>query len=261
MESYPNERQISYAPTETADLYPESDGKPMADTDLHYKWIVWLRQVLEGHFAQNPEVYISGNIMMYDIEGPLRTAVSPDILISFGIGRKQRRTYKVWEEGKAPDFVMEFSSKRTYRNDLEGKVAHYTAMGIPEYFLYDVDRRYLPTPLMGFRLVEGAYIEVSPNVDGRLCSEVLNLNFHLLDDGLGVYAPDAEKWLQTPAEAAAARAEQAETRAEQEAARAEQAEERAEQAETRVQHEAEARQKAEAEALRLQEELARLKTR
>ncbi len=254
MESYPNVRQMPYAPTETADLYPESDGKPMADTDLHIRWIIWLRQVLEGHFAQKPEVYISGNIMMYDIEGPLRTAVSPDILVSFGIGQKHRRTYKVWEEGKAPDFVMEFSSRRTYRNDLEGKVAHYAAMGIPEYFLYDVDRRYLPTPLMGFRLVEGAYIEVSPDVDGGLRSEVLKLNFHLRDNGLGVYAPDAGEWLQTPADAAKARAEQAETRAEQ-------AETRAEQAETRVQHEAEARQKAEAEAAQLREELARLKTR
>ena len=240
MESYPNVHQTPYAPIETADLYPESDGKPIVDTDLHIQWIIWLRQVLEGHFAQRPDVYISGNIMMYDIEGPLRTAVSPDILVSFGIGRKDRRTYKVWEEGKAPDFVMEFSSKRTYQNDLEGKVAHYAAMRIPEYFLYDVDRRYLPTPLMGFRLVEDAYIKVSPDVDGGLRSEVLNLNFHLLDDGLGVYAPGAGNWLQTPAEAATARAEQAETR---------------------VQHEAEARQNAEAEASRLREELARLKTR
>ncbi len=246
MENYPNVCQMPYAPTETADLYPESDGKPMADTDLHIQWIIWLRQVLEGHFAQRPDVYISGNIMMYDIEGPLRTAVSPDILVSFGVGQKDRRTYKVWEEGKAPDFVMEFSSKRTYQNDLEGKVAHYAAIGIPEYFLYDVDRRYLPTPLMGFRLVEDAYIEVFSNVDGGLRSEVLNLNFHLLDDGLGVYEPVAGKWLQTPAEAATVRAEQAEVRAEQ--------------AETRVQHEAEARQKAEAEAARLREELARLKT-
>lgn len=232
MESYPDVRQMPYAPTETADLYPESDGKPMADTDLHIRWIIWLRQVLEGHFAQKPEVYISGNIMMYDIEGPLRTAVSPDILVSFGIGQKDRRTYKVWEEGKAPDFVMEFSSKRTYQNDLERKVVHYAAMGIPEYFLYDVDRRYLPSPLMGYQLVEDTYIKVSPAVDGGLRSEVLNLNFHLRDNGLGVYDPDAGKWLLTPAEAATERAEQAEMRAEQ----------------------------AEAEASRLQEELARLKT-
>lgn len=233
MESYPNVRQMPYAPTETSDLYPESDGKPMADTDLHIEWIIWLRQVLEGHFVDRPEVYISGNIMMYDIEGPLRTAVSPDILVSFGIGRKQRRTYKVWEEGKAPDFVMEFSSKRTYRNDLDWKVTHYASMGIPEYFLYDVDRRYLPKPLMGFRLVENTYVEIPSDVDGGLCSEVLNLNFHIRDDGLGVYDPVDGKWVQTPADAATERAEQAEERAEQ----------------------------AEAENQRLREEIERLKAR
>ncbi|RKU29672.1 hypothetical protein C6497_05900 [Candidatus Poribacteria bacterium] len=246
MEKHSNGRQIPFAPTETADLYPESDGKPMAETDLHIQWIIWLRQVLEGYFRQTPDVYLSGNIMMYDIEGPLRTAVSPDILVSFGIGKKARRTYKVWEEGKPPDFVMEFSSKRSYQNDLEGKVAHYAEMGIPEYFLYDVDRRYLPTPLMGFRLVEDAYIEVDPDDDGGLYSEILNLNFHLLDDGIGVYAPDEGVWLQSPADAAIVRAEHAETRAEQ--------------AETRAELEAEARQKAEEEILRLQEEITRLKS-
>ena len=35
METAPNVRQIPYAPTEiTEDLYPESDGKPIADSDL-----------------------------------------------------------------------------------------------------------------------------------------------------------------------------------------------------------------------------------
>ncbi len=252
METYPNVHKIPYAPTETADLYPESDGKPMADTDHHIKWILWTRQVLEWRFAQNPNVYISGNIMMYDIEGPLRTAVSPDILVSFGVGKKERRTYKVWEEGKAPDFVMEFSSKRTYRNDLEWKVEHYASMGIPEYFLYDVDRRYLPTPLMGYRLVEGTYIDVAVAADDVLHSEVLNLSFHLLDDGFGLYDPDTRQWLQTSAEAATDRAEQAEDRAQKEI-------EAREKAEDRAQKEIEAREKAEAEVKRLQEEIARLK--
>ena len=36
METYPNARHIPYAPTETADLYPESDGKPMAETEISY---------------------------------------------------------------------------------------------------------------------------------------------------------------------------------------------------------------------------------
>lgn len=236
METTANARHTPYAPTETSDLYPESDGKPMADTDLHLYWIMRIREMLQTHLAQDPGVYLSGNIMMYDIEGPARTAVSPDILVAFGLGQKFRRTYKVWEEGKPPDFVMEFSSKRTYQNDLAEKMAHYARMEIPEYFLYDPDRRYLPSPLLGFRLVEGVYVEIPPSIDTGIRSEVLTLDFRLLEEGLRLYDPRAEQWLQTSTERAQHEAE-------------------------RAQHEAAARQKAEAEVARLQAELTRLKKR
>ena len=243
MQTYPNSRHIPYAPTETADLYPESDGKPMAETDMHAVAIIDLRQRFDGFFADNPDTYVSGTLMMYDIEGPGRTAVSPDILVSFGIGKKLRRTYKVWEEGKPPDFVMEFSSKGTFRNDLGHKKAHYASMGIPEYFLCDIDRRYLPTPLMGFRLKDGTYERIPENIDGSVSSLTLGVSFHLLDEGLAVYDEATGHWLQTPAEAAEAAAQ----RAEQEAAARE--------------RETAAREQAEAEVSRLQEEIERLKAR
>ena len=202
-----NVRHIPYAPTETTDLYPESDGKPMADTDLHLYWIKRVQDMIETFLSQNPEAYISGNIMMYDREGPARTAVSPDIFVAFGLGKKFRRTYKVWEEGKPPDFVMEFSSRRTYRNNLAEKRAHYARMNIPEYFLYDPDRRYLPSPLMGFRLVEGAYVEIAPDADGGIPSEILGISFHLTAEGLALHDPVSEQWLQTRAEKAEAEVE------------------------------------------------------
>ena len=236
METYPNSRRIPYAPTEIADLYPESDGKPMAETDMHAVAIINLRQRFDRFFAANPGTYVSGTIMMYDIEGPGRTAVSPDILVSFGIGKKLRRTYKVWEEGKPPDFVMEFSSKGTFQNDLGHKKAHYASMGVPEYFLCDIDRRYLPTPLMGFRLKDGAYERIPENADGSISSVTLGVSFQMLDEGLVVYDEATGERLPTPAEAA----EAAEQRAEQEAA---------------------ARAEAEAETSRLREEIERLKAR
>ena len=207
MNTSTNKHNVPYAPTETTDLYPESDGKPMADTDLHLYWIKRIQDMIKTYFSQNPEVYISGNIMMYDIEGPMRTAVSPDILVAFGLGRKFRRTYKVWEEGKPPDFVMEFSSQRTYRNDLDEKMALYARMNIPDYFLYDPDRRHLPSPLMGFRLVAGTYVEIAPDSDGGIRSEILDLNFHLTEDGLTLYNPRAQEWLQTRVEKAEAEVE------------------------------------------------------
>lgn len=210
MATVPNTLPTSYAQTEVADLFPESDGKPMAETDFHIDAILRMREILRSFFAEMLDVYVSGNLMMYYEDGHPPKAVSPDILVSFGVSKKDRRTYKIWEEGKSPDFVVEFSSKGTFQNDLDTKMDLYAKIGISEYFLYDVDRCYLPSPLMGFRLVGGEYVEILPNAEGGIPSETLGLDFHLLAEGFGVYDSIAGKWLQTPAEAAEERAEQAE---------------------------------------------------
>ena len=231
METFRNTLPISYAPTETADLYPESNGKPLAETDLHIEAIIQMRSRFRNYYRDIPDVYISGNLMMYYEDGRPPKAVSPDLLISFGVGKKPRRTYKIWEEGKPPDFVVEFSSKGTVQNDLNHKMELYAKLGIPEYFLCDVDRRYLPAPLMGFRLIDGEYVEIAPNADGGISSETLGLDFHLLDDGFRIYDPEKREWLETLEEAANSRAERDRERAE----------------------------RAEIELARLREELARLK--
>ncbi|MXV73368.1 Uma2 family endonuclease [Candidatus Poribacteria bacterium] len=163
MESYPNGLKIPYAPTDATDLYPETDGQPMAASDLHREILIWLLQSLESYFAPKSEVYVSGDILTHYTEGDPRAVVAPDVLVAFGVGQKKRLTYKVWEEGKAPDFVMEFSSKSTYQTDLTNKVDLYAALGIPEYFLYDAEGIYLPSPLMGFQLVDGAYVPIQEN--------------------------------------------------------------------------------------------------
>ncbi len=235
------------APTETADLYPESDGKPMAETERHFRELIKNMSRIETHLAHLPDAYVMGDMMMYYEEGNPRKSISPDIFVAFGIGKKERRIYKIWEEGKPPDFVLEFASRGTYRNDLTGKVQLYASIGIPEYFLYDVDRRYLPTPLMGFRLVGGDYVEISPLANGGIPSATLGLEFHLLDDTFGIYDPETQEWLKTAAEDAEDRAEGAEIRAED--------------AEDRANQEANARHEAETEVARLQAELERLKAR
>jgi Uma2 family endonuclease len=268
MATYPNRDQIPYVPTDAAELYPETDGKPMAATDLHRALLIWTLQALEAHFSRVPGVYISGDIMMYDVEGPHRTAVSPDVLVAFGIGNKKRRTYKIWEEGKSPDFVMEFTSESTFENDLTSKMEIYARLGIGDYFLYDAEGLYLPSQLMGFELINGAYVNIPAGAEDGIRSSVLDLDFHLRGEHLGIYSPAAGEWIQTAAEAAEARAQQEanarqeETaRAETAEARAETAEARAETAEARAQQEANARQQAEAEAAQLREQLARLQAR
>ena len=236
--AHPNTLPLPYAPADTPDVYPESDGKPMAETERHFREILKNFTLIETHFAHIPDVYVLGDMMMYYEEGNPRKSISPDIFVAFGIGRKERRIYKIWEEGKPPDFVLEFASRGTYRNDLTGKKRLYAEIGIQEYFLYDVDGPYLPTPLMGFRLVGGDYVEIPVSANGGILSVTLGLEFHLFADGFGIYDPESQEWLKTAAEAAIERAEDAEERADREA---------------------DARHIAEAEVARLQEELERLK--
>ncbi len=254
MATYTKKSSIPSAPTDAEIFYPEEDGKPMAVSDLHRQILIRTLQAFDEHFADRPEVYVSGDILMYYVEGDPRKSISPDVLVAFGLGKKRRGNYKVWEEGKVPDFVMEFSSKTTYRNDLRHKKDLYALLRIQDYFLYDAEGLYLPAPLMGFTLVEDAYTPIPTGVDGSLHSSALDLDFHVGDVGLGLYDPAAEAWLQTPAESALARAETAE-------ARAETAETRAETAETRAEQEAAARQQVEEEAAQLRAELARLQAR
>ena len=238
-ESHATSPQIRYAPTsETNVFYPESDGKPMAETERHRDLLINTLLTFQAYFQDIPDVCVSGNMMMYYVEGNPRKSISPDIFVTFGVGRKERRTYRIWEEGKPPDFVLEFSSGNTYRNDLGDKKALYAEIGIGEYFLYDPERRYLPAPLLGFMRADSDYIPIPPETDGSVFSATLGLAVRLRGDSLGFYDPVSERWLQTPAEIAI-------TRAEQEAARAEQ--------------EAVARREAEAEVARLQAEIERLK--
>ncbi len=254
MHTHTNRRDISYAPTDTADLYPDTDGKPMAASDLHLEILIWLIQALREHFADMPDTYVSGDILTYYTEGNPRDVVAPDVLVAFGIGQNRRHTYKVWEEGKVPDFVMEFSSKTTYRNDLTDKKALYAALGISNYLLYDAESLYLSPPLMGFRLVAGVYVPIEPADDGGIHSDVIGLDFVIQENHLRVYDPMGGEWLQTPAEMQAARADREAIARQQQHARAETAEARAETAEARA-------ETAEAEVERLREQLARLQAR
>ena len=210
MNTYTNKHNMPYAPTDTADLYPDTNGQPMAASDLHLEILIRLLQALRAYFSEMPDVYVSGDILTYYTEGDPRAVFAPDVLVAFGIGQKQRHTYKVWEEGKLPDFVMEFSSKTTYQNDLTDKMELYAALGIPNYLLYDAEALYLPSPLMGFQLVKSVYVPILPGVDGSIHSDILGLDFHIRERRLEVYDPVSEQWLQTPAEIAEARAETAE---------------------------------------------------
>ena len=116
---------ITLTRKDTSIEYPTSDGKPMAETDFHYLLIVALRQMLDFHFADEPMVYVSGNLLMYYVRGNKRKHVSPDVFVVKGVKKKKRLYYLTWAERKTPNAIIEVTSKSTRKEDTDTKFVLY----------------------------------------------------------------------------------------------------------------------------------------
>lgn len=212
--------------------YPDSDGKPMAETDFQRIPLTYAVEVLDLYFADRPDVYVSGNILVYYEPGQPTQCVAPDVMVTLGIPKGRRRVYKVWEEGKAPDFVLEITSKSTRTEDQGPKRGLYAYLGVREYCLYDPTGDYLDPVLQGWRL-NGPNYDPLPlqalNGTLALYSETLGLELRAEGRGeLRFYDPKMGQRLLSRQEAEVARldaerraveAEERATRAEAEAAR------------------------------------------
>jgi Uma2 family endonuclease len=164
-------------PTRSAEqiYYPESDGKPMAETDVHRQAMSDTIAVLTTFFRSRPDVYVSGNLLFYYEEGDPSKVVAPDTFVVFGVPKGLRRTYKLWEERQAPAVVIEFTSRKTARQDRGSKRMLYLSLGVQEYYLFDPLEEYLDPPLQGFRLVEDDYVPIPADHVGALESAALGL--------------------------------------------------------------------------------------
>ncbi len=263
------------APVAAAVDYPSSDGKPMAESDFQLHPLIYAVDRLRRYFRNDPDVYVSGNLLIYYDEGPDRKSVAPDVFVVFGARDVKRSSYFLWKEPKAPDFVLEITSKSTWREDQE-KRRLYRRLGVREYCQYDPTRDYLDPPLQGLTLVGRDYepLPVRELADGTLAlrSEVLGLElrvqvaeerlrFH--DPQTGEDLPDlAETDDQLLQEAAARRAAEDRVRQEtaarrQEAAARQEAEARLRQETAARRREAAARQAAEARLAELEALLSR----
>jgi Uma2 family endonuclease len=246
------------APTNQRIDYPERDGKPVGETDVHRDELVDLVAALKEYFRHAADVYISGNLMFYYEEGIPSSVVSPDVFVVKGVAKKRRRIYKLWEEQVPPTVVIELSSRSTRLEDLGNKKYLYAMLGVQEYYLFDPLEEYLHPPFQGYQLHEGDYIQMAPNADGRLYSAALDLQLGREGSHLVLLTGDGNQRLLSPAEEAAARrAAQAQVAEEAAARRAAQAQVAEEAAARRAAEERAAELATEVE--RLREELARLR--
>ena len=167
-------------PAPPAVEYPCSDGQPLAESDFQLEPIVYAITTLRMHFHPRKRAYVAGDMFVYYEEGNPRAVVAPDVFVVVGAPVRKRHSYKLWEEPKAPDFILEVTSRSTRNEDQGRKREVYASLGVGEYWLFDPTGDYLTPRLQGLWLHEGEYRSLPsvPTVNGGLLlhSEALGLD-------------------------------------------------------------------------------------
>ena len=264
-------------PAEDSVEYPSEDGIPMATSDLHALRMMECYRMLAHWFRGRLDIYISFDLLVYYVQGDNAASVAPDVFVSFGVPKRARPNYKVWEEGKPPDVVWEFGPPSSIKGDAREKKEKYRRMGVREYWLVDLDGEYHDRRVHGFELVNGEYVELpwdeGPDGTVTVWSPALQLEQRCMDGQLRFWERKTEKYLELPEEEAEFRAEseaqarresdrvreQAEERAESEAQARRESDQAREQAEARAESEAQARKVEMRKRKALEAEVAELK--
>ena len=187
--------------------YPSSDGKPVAESDVHISCLLHTREDLKLYFGNRPDVYVAGNLLIYYEENNVKARVAPDVFVVMGVASHDRTSYLLWEEGKAPDFVLEITSRGTRKEDQGKKRELYRRLRVTEYWQYDPKGEWLAPPLRGTELVAGEYRELPARelADGTLAmmSTVLGLELRSGASGLRFHDPVMGRHIPTRTETVA----------------------------------------------------------
>ncbi|MCY3954071.1 MAG: Uma2 family endonuclease [bacterium] len=213
--------------------YPATPSVP--DSDLHSLVRYLTYGALREHFAGHPDCFVGQDLNIYYRRHPRRASVAPDVFVCYGVHSgdlELAASYRLWDVGAPPAFVLEITSENTYPADLEEKPAKYLEMGVEEYWRLDPTGGDFYTPILqGDRRTGDTWeaIAVDDDGNGGLCghSGVLNLDLCAQAHQLRLRDPRTGNWIPDPIEmrhqrdhlresrdAAEARAEAAEARAE-----------------------------------------------
>jgi len=177
-------------PDQPADItYPDSDGLPMADNTRQFRYIVMIQGGIAALFADDPDVFVAGDLLWYPVEGDNRTRAAPDTMVAFGRPPGDRGSYMQWREDNiAPQVVFEVLSPGNTSSEMSRKFGFYQQYGVEEYYIYDPDRG----TLSGW-LRQGDRLEQIPQMEGWI-SPRLGIRFSLEGTELALYRPDGRRF-------------------------------------------------------------------
>ena len=122
-------------------IYPDSDGKPMAENTLQYRWIVTIKEGIDRVYRPDPNVFVAGDLLWYPVEGDPKIRMAPDTLVAFGRPKGDRGSYIQFREGGiAPQVVFEVLSPGNRPKEMTEKFQFYQKYEVEEYYIYDPDR-------------------------------------------------------------------------------------------------------------------------
>jgi Uma2 family endonuclease len=171
--------------TSTDVVYPDSDGKLMADNTKQFRWIVAIEQNLEWLYRDNAEVFVAGDLLWYPVEGSNRLRIAPDTMVVFGRTKADRGSYQQWREGNIPpQVVFEILSSGNTLREMDRKLLFYNTYGVEEYYLYDPERN----RLAGWVRSEEGLLDRIESMTGWV-SPRLGVKFELGEE-LQLYRPD-----------------------------------------------------------------------
>ena len=165
----------------------------MPESEVHFPLLAYWHAALYAHYRRlgRRVCVLADMLLLVEAESPSATVV-PDVMVIFDREPGDRTSYKPWEEGKAPDLVLEVLSAATWRTDVYSKPSLYADLGVREYWTFDPRRiRQDAPPLEGWQLARrGGHRKPLPQSIGRWHSPLLGLD--LVPEGRHL-------WLQDPA--------------------------------------------------------------
>ena len=170
-------------------IYPDSDGQPMANNTEQFRWILVIQQNLDWLFADNPDVFVAGDLFWYPIEGKNYIVNAPDVMVVFGRPKGKRGSYLQWQENHiAPQVVFEILSPSNSQTEMERKLIFYERHGVEEYYIYNPQNN----QLRGWLKTEDG-LDVISEIENWV-SPRLGIKFDLSGEELQIYRPDGNKF-------------------------------------------------------------------
>ena len=191
-------QQLQFLSIEEELLYPDSDGKPLADNTTQLRLIFTIKGGLDALFKDRDDVFVAADLLWYPVQltqaeiradkKPKKQA--PDVMVVFGRPKGDRGSYMQWKEDNiAPQVAFEILSPGNKKKDMDVKFKFYQQHGIQEYYLYNPKKN----RLQGW-LRKGKKLEEISQMEGWK-SPLLGIRFSTIEQDLVLFHPDGERFV------------------------------------------------------------------